>query len=76
MVELVKFDTKMNIAAIWVLAKREILEFWRNKARVISVFAQSIMFLLIFSMGFAFISIKIEKSLPLSLPPRINTKGL
>ncbi|MFX0069975.1 MAG: ABC transporter permease [Candidatus Hermodarchaeota archaeon] len=60
MVELVKFDTKMNIAAIWVLAKREILAFWRNRARVISVFAQSIMFLLIFSMGFAFISIKIE----------------
>lgn len=60
MVELIKFDTKMNIAAVWVLAKREILAFWRNKARVISVFAQSIMFLLIFSMGFAFISVKIE----------------
>lgn len=60
MVDLVKFDTKMNIAALWALAKRELLDFWRNKARVISVFAQSIMFLLIFSMGFAFISIRIE----------------
>lgn len=50
----------MNIAAVWALAKREIYAFWRNKARVISSFAQSVMFLLIFSAGFAFISIKIE----------------
>ncbi|MFX1258207.1 MAG: ABC transporter permease [Promethearchaeota archaeon] len=63
MFEIIKVNTKMNIAVIWALAKREILAFWRSKPRIISSFAQAIMFLLIFSAGFAFISIKIQGAL-------------
>ncbi|MBD3340048.1 MAG: hypothetical protein GF353_13120 [Candidatus Lokiarchaeota archaeon] len=58
--DIVKLTTKQNIAAIWILAKRELLEFWRNKSRVISTIAQSILFLFIFGAGFAFVAIEIE----------------
>jgi len=65
--ELVKFDIKMNITAILALAYREIRDFWRNKTRVVTAFAQSFMFLIIFSSGFAFISINISGT---SVDPR------
>ncbi|MHA1756701.1 MAG: ABC transporter permease, partial [Promethearchaeota archaeon] len=56
---LIKFK-KINYPAIWILAKREILEFYRNKSRLISSFAQGFLFLLIFSGGFANIDIIIQ----------------
>ncbi|MFW9820277.1 MAG: ABC transporter permease [Candidatus Thorarchaeota archaeon] len=44
---------KINYNAVWVLAKRELLSFWRNKSRVISSFVQGILFLFVFGMGFS-----------------------
>lgn len=60
MTEIVQFDTKMYLAAVWILAKREILAFWRNKSRIISSFAQSLIFLVIFSAGFSSLPITIQ----------------
>jgi ABC-2 type transport system permease protein len=44
---------KVNYNAVWILAKRELLSFWRNKSRVISSFVQGILFLFVFGMGFS-----------------------
>ncbi len=38
----------INYPAVWILTKREILAFWRDKARIITSFAQAILFLLVF----------------------------
>ncbi len=48
-------NEKLNFhwAAIWVIAKRELLQFWRNKTRVISSIAQGFMLLIIFTFGFS-----------------------
>ncbi len=40
--------TKINYGVVWVLAKRELLSFWRSKSRVISSIAQAILFLFVF----------------------------
>ncbi|MFX1502093.1 MAG: ABC transporter permease [Promethearchaeota archaeon] len=45
-------NMKLNYGAMWMLAKRELLEFWRNKTRLISSLVQGILFLLVFSNGF------------------------
>ncbi|MFX0006577.1 MAG: ABC transporter permease [Promethearchaeota archaeon] len=39
----------MNFEAIWILARREVYEFWRNKTRLISSLVQGILFLFVFS---------------------------
>ncbi len=41
--------TGLNFEAIWILARREIYEFWRNKTRLISSIVQGILFLFVFS---------------------------
>ncbi|MHA1688348.1 MAG: ABC transporter permease, partial [Promethearchaeota archaeon] len=60
MKELVEFNTRMRLAVIWVLAKREIYAFWRNKTRIISSFVQGLMFLIVFSGGFSSFRILIQ----------------
>ena len=52
--------TKINYNVVWILAKRELLSFWRNKSRVISSIAQGILFLLVFGAGFSTIDIVID----------------
>jgi ABC-2 type transport system permease protein len=44
-------QTKVNYNAVWILAKRELLSFWRNKSRVISSIVQGILFLFVFGVG-------------------------
>jgi ABC-2 type transport system permease protein len=39
----------LNFEAIWILARREVYEFWRNKTRLISSLVQGILFLFVFS---------------------------
>jgi ABC-2 type transport system permease protein len=39
----------LNFEAVWLLARREIYEFWRNKTRLISSLVQGILFLFVFS---------------------------
>ncbi|MFO8018078.1 MAG: ABC transporter permease [Promethearchaeia archaeon] len=56
----IKFLEEFNWPAIWVLAKRELLKFWREKSRVISSFAQAFFFLVVFSAGFSSLDIVIE----------------
>ncbi len=53
-------DLKSNWTVIWVLAKREIMGYFRFKSRVISSIAQSVLFLLVFSGGFFMIDINIQ----------------
>lgn len=60
MSDYIEVESSLKLAAIWVLAKREILGFYRNKARIISTLAQSILFLIIFSAGFMQLDIVIE----------------
>lgn len=52
--------SKVNYKAMWILAKRELLSFWRNKSRVISSIAQGILFLFVFGAGFSQIDIFIN----------------
>jgi len=52
--------TRVNYNAVWILAKRELLSFWRNKSRVISSLAQGILFLFVFGAGFQAINIEIN----------------
>ena len=52
--------TKLNYNAVWILAKREITAFWRNKTRVISSLAQGLLFLFVFGGGFSSLSITID----------------
>ncbi|MBY9005628.1 MAG: ABC transporter permease [Candidatus Lokiarchaeota archaeon] len=42
----------INYSGIWVLAKRELLAFWRNKIRIITSFSQAILFLSVFIFSF------------------------
>ena len=60
MSELSITQTKINYNAVWALAKRELLGFWRNKSRVISSIAQGILFLFVFAGGFSSLSITID----------------
>ena len=54
--------TKVNYSAVWILAKRELMSFWRNKSRVISSLAQGILFLFVFGAGFSRMDIVIDGS--------------
>ncbi|MFX1468829.1 MAG: ABC transporter permease [Promethearchaeota archaeon] len=58
MTDLNLVKSKVNYSAIWILAKRELMEFWRNKSRVISSLAQGILFLFVFGAGFSRINIE------------------
>ncbi len=60
MLELSITQTKINYNAVWAMAKRELLGFWRNKSRVISSIAQGILFLFVFAGGFSSLSITID----------------
>jgi len=43
----------LNYNVVWMLVRREVVAFWRSKARVITSIAQGFLFLFIFSAGFA-----------------------
>jgi ABC-2 type transport system permease protein len=49
MSELKVMKSGLNFEAVWILARREIYEFWRNKTRLISSLVQGILFLFVFS---------------------------
>lgn len=70
MSELSITQTKINYNAVWALAKRELLGFWRNKSRVISSIAQGILFLFVFAGGFSSLSITIDGT---SIDPKAFT---
>jgi len=70
MSELSVKQTKINYNAVWALAKRELMGFWRNKSRVISSVAQGVLFLFVFAGGFSSISITIDD---ISIDPRAFT---
>lgn len=61
---------KINYAAVWILARRELYEFFRSKSRIISSLAQGLLFLLVFSSGFANIGISIKGT---NISPRAFT---
>ncbi|MBY8983141.1 MAG: ABC transporter permease [Candidatus Lokiarchaeota archaeon] len=56
-------NVRINYPAIWVLAKRELFAFWRNKARIITSFSQAILFLAVFSLSLPMKQIPIEGQL-------------
>jgi ABC-2 type transport system permease protein len=56
----VKIEGTMRWEAIWVLSKRELLAFVRNKTRIISSIAQGLLFLFVFSGGFFSMDISID----------------
>ena len=56
--------SKINYGAIWILAKRELLGFWRSKARIISSLVQSLLFLFVFGAGFTNLESKAPKCNP------------
>jgi ABC-2 type transport system permease protein len=60
MSDLTPMQRKFNYQAVWILAKREVMEYFRSKPRVISSIAQGFLFLIIFSAGFAIIKINIK----------------
>jgi ABC-2 type transport system permease protein len=60
MSDLTPMQRKFNYQAVWILAKREVMEYFRSKTRIISSLAQGFLFLLIFSAGFAIIRINIK----------------
>ncbi len=45
--------TKMNYSVVWILAKRELIGYWRSKSRIISSLAQGLLFLFVFGAGFS-----------------------
>ncbi len=51
---------KYNFPAVWILARRELYEFLRSKARIVTSIAQGILFLLVFSSGFSNVGITIQ----------------
>lgn len=51
MSDLSVLPSKMNYGAVWILAKRELMSFWRSKSRIISSFVQSLLFLFVFGAG-------------------------
>jgi ABC-2 type transport system permease protein len=52
--------SKINYGAVWILAKRELIGFWRSKSRVISSLAQGLLFLFVFGAGFSSLAITID----------------
>jgi len=58
--ELDLFLKKFNFPVIWILARRELFEYLRNKTRIITSLAQGLFFLIVFSAGFSNIGIKIQ----------------
>ena len=44
-------ESRMNYGAVWILAKRELMSFWRSKSRIISSLVQSLLFLFVFGAG-------------------------
>lgn len=63
-------EKNSNYNAIWILAKRELLGYWRSKSRVISSIVQGLMFLFIFGAGLVNTSIIING---LEISPRAFT---
>jgi len=60
MSDLSNVKIKVNYNVVWILAKRELMSFWRNKSRVISSIAQGLLFLFVFGAGFSQIAIVID----------------
>ena len=52
--------SKVNYGAVWILAKRELIQFWRSKSRIISSLVQGLLFLFVFGAGFSNTSIIIN----------------
>jgi len=48
MSDLSVLESRMNYGAVWILAKRELMSFWRSKSRIISSLVQSLLFLFVF----------------------------
>ncbi|MFW9987657.1 MAG: ABC transporter permease [Candidatus Odinarchaeota archaeon] len=63
-------ESQLNYSAVWILAKRELIGFWRNKSRVISSLVQGILFLFVFGAGFSQVDIVIDGT---SIPSRAFT---
>jgi ABC-2 type transport system permease protein len=59
----VKIEGSLRWESIWYLAKRELLAYVRNKSRIITSIAQSLLFLFVFGAGFSQIPISIEGKL-------------
>ncbi|MHA2431505.1 MAG: ABC transporter permease [Promethearchaeota archaeon] len=51
MSDLSVLESRMNYGAVWILAKRELMSFWRSKSRIISSFVQALLFLFVFGAG-------------------------
>ena len=51
MSDLSVLESRMNYGAVWILAKRELMSFWRSKSRIISSLVQSLLFLFVFGAG-------------------------
>lgn len=60
MSDLITSKSRINYSAIWILAKRELLAFWRSKSRIISSLVQGLLFLFVFGAGFSNFSITIN----------------
>lgn len=60
MSDLSVLPSKMNYGAVWILAKRELMSFWRSKSRIISSFVQSLLFLFVFGAGAILQSVTID----------------
>ncbi|MBD3197365.1 MAG: hypothetical protein GF317_20080 [Candidatus Lokiarchaeota archaeon] len=56
----VQIEGNLRWESIWYLAKRELLAFVRNKGRIVSSIAQSILFLFVFGAGFSQLPITID----------------
>jgi ABC-2 type transport system permease protein len=56
----VEIEGSLRWESIWVLAKRELLAYVRNKTRIVSSLAQALLFLFVFSGGFFSLNIEIE----------------
>ncbi|MGB5911972.1 MAG: ABC transporter permease [Promethearchaeia archaeon] len=51
MSDLSVLESRTNYGAVWILAKRELMSFWRSKSRIISSLVQSLLFLFVFGAG-------------------------
>ena len=60
MSDLILLKSRINYSVIWILAKRELLAFWRSKSRIISSLVQALLFLFVFGAGFSNFSITID----------------
>ena len=59
----VEIEGSLRLETIWVLAKRELLSFFRNTPRLVSSIAQGLLFLFVFSGGFFAVDIVIDGQL-------------